>query len=120
MAAAHSISTTTSTNSRARAAAALLAVLVMAALAATPASGFESRKLLRRGCPCGDVYVAEAGDTLQSISEKCNDPFLLVDNPQIQDSDDLYAGVALKVQCAQQGISLCDFAGLLPAKLCQS
>eukprot|EP00246_Nothoceros_aenigmaticus_P012184 TRINITY_DN3649_c0_g1_i1.p2 TRINITY_DN3649_c0_g1~~TRINITY_DN3649_c0_g1_i1.p2 ORF type:complete len:107 (+),score=6.32 TRINITY_DN3649_c0_g1_i1:385-705(+) len=97
---------------------ALLAILVFACLLAC-GSALESRKLLRRGCPCGDVHVVQEGETLQSISEKCNDPFLLVDNPQIEDSDVLFAGVALKVQCSQKGISLCDFAGLLPAKLCQ-
>jgi len=37
------------------------------------------------------------GETLQTISEKCNAPFILIDNPHIQDTDDISEGVPLKI-----------------------
>ncbi|KAG6522627.1 hypothetical protein ZIOFF_019773 [Zingiber officinale] len=45
--------------------------------------------------PCDEYYVAEEGDTLQTISVKCNNIFILEDNPQIDDSDDIGPGTVL-------------------------
>lgn len=45
--------------------------------------------------PCDEYYVADEGDTLQTISVKCNNIFILEDNPQINDSDDIGPGTVL-------------------------
>lgn len=47
--------------------------------------------------PCEEMYIVEEGETLQTISEKCNAPFILMDNPHIQDTDDLSQGLVLKI-----------------------
>ncbi|GLJ55986.1 hypothetical protein SUGI_1201920 [Cryptomeria japonica] len=47
--------------------------------------------------PCEEIYTVEEGETLQTISEKCNAPFILMDNPHIQDTDDLSQGLVLKI-----------------------
>jgi len=47
--------------------------------------------------PCEEIYIVEEGETLQTISEKCNAPFILMDNPHIQDTDDLSQGLVLQI-----------------------
>ncbi|GLJ55989.1 hypothetical protein SUGI_1201990 [Cryptomeria japonica] len=46
---------------------------------------------------CEEIYTVEEGESLQTISEKCNAPFILMDNPHIQDTDDLSQGLVLKI-----------------------
>lgn len=65
------------------------AILFMAALA-TGRPIVEER-------PCEEIYMVGEGETLQTIIEKCNAPFILFDNPHIQDADDIYEGVPLKI-----------------------
>ncbi|KAK8961218.1 hypothetical protein KSP40_PGU014754 [Platanthera guangdongensis] len=48
-----------------------------------------------RDLPCDEFYVVEEGETLQTISVKCNTVSILDDNPQILDSDDLGRGTVL-------------------------
>jgi hypothetical protein len=72
-----------------------------------------------RDCPCGDVYEVKQGETLQSISEKCNDPFIVEANPHISDPDDIMPGQMLRMQCNQLKITLCDVPGALPRHLCR-
>lgn len=57
----------------------------------------EGRRLREeeRQQSCDEYYVAEEGDTLQTISVKCNNIFILEDNPQINDSDDIGPGTVL-------------------------
>lgn len=57
---------------------------------------------IRTECPCPKVYVVKDQlETLQSISVKCNAPFMLLDNPHIQlDSDDALPGLVLEIYCA--------------------
>ncbi|URD75366.1 hypothetical protein MUK42_09608 [Musa troglodytarum] len=38
---------------------------------------------------CDELYVAVEGETLQTIRVKCNDMFILDDNPRISDTDDI-------------------------------
>lgn len=46
---------------------------------------------------CEEMYVVKEGDTLQSISAKCNDPFILEENPFIQQDNDVYPGLVIKI-----------------------
>ncbi|RWW06022.1 hypothetical protein GW17_00030673 [Ensete ventricosum] len=71
----------------------LLAVLFI--LQAIFAVGSDARRL-RDGGGCAELYVAEEGDTLQTISVKCDDLFILDDNPHIVDSDDIGQGTKNK------------------------
>ncbi|RWW17929.1 hypothetical protein GW17_00018118, partial [Ensete ventricosum] len=47
--------------------------------------------------PCDEIYVVRQGETLQTISDKCDDPYILEENPHIQDFDDVYPGLVLKI-----------------------
>jgi len=67
----------------------LFAVVFMTALATARPIAEEH--------PCDEIYIVGEGETLQTISEKCNAPFILIDNPHIQDTDDVYEGVPLKI-----------------------
>ncbi|KAG6526379.1 hypothetical protein ZIOFF_016362 [Zingiber officinale] len=55
------------------------------------------RSRLMNGQPCDEIYVVREGETLQTISEKCNDPFILEENPHILDFDDVYPGLVIKI-----------------------
>eukprot|EP01018_Ginkgo_biloba_P032498 Gb_36040 [translate_table: standard] len=74
----------------------IMSALVVVLLAV--ALGTEGSRVLRDGCGCGEIYVVKDGETLQTISDRCNAPFILVDNPQIRDTDDVYAGLVLKLR----------------------
>ncbi|KAM7504693.1 hypothetical protein LguiB_003597 [Lonicera macranthoides] len=54
-----------------------------------------SNKLADR--PCDEIYVVGEGETLNSISEKCGDPFIVEQNPHIHDPDDLFPGLVIKI-----------------------
>uniref|UniRef100_A0A3Q7J825 Reverse transcriptase Ty1/copia-type domain-containing protein n=1 Tax=Solanum lycopersicum TaxID=4081 RepID=A0A3Q7J825_SOLLC len=43
---------------------------------------------------CDEIYVVGEGETLQTISEKCGDLFILVENTHINDDDDIYPGLS--------------------------
>ncbi|XP_023006696.1 uncharacterized protein LOC111499354 [Cucurbita maxima] len=47
--------------------------------------------------PCDDIYLVREGESLHSISAKCDDPFIVDYNPQIQDSDDVFPGLLIKI-----------------------
>lgn len=47
---------------------------------------------------CDEFYVVGEGETFYSITEKCNDPYILMRNPQIQDPNDIFPGVILRLQ----------------------
>ncbi|KAK1393551.1 LysM domain-containing protein [Heracleum sosnowskyi] len=49
----------------------------------------------KRGCD--EIYVVGVGDTLQSISEKCDDPYIVEFNPHIHDPDDVFPGLLIKI-----------------------
>ncbi|CAN4092383.1 unnamed protein product [Withania somnifera] len=46
---------------------------------------------------CDEIYVVQEGETLQTISNKCDDLFILVENTHINDDDDIYPGLVLKI-----------------------
>lgn len=47
--------------------------------------------------PCDEIYVVREGETLHSISDKCGDPFIVERNPHIQDPDDVFPGLVIKI-----------------------
>lgn len=52
--------------------------------------------------PCDEVYVVGEGETLHTISDKCGDPFILEQNPHIQDPDDVFPGLVIKINSRRQ------------------
>ena len=44
-----------------------------------------------------EIYIIGDGETLQTINEKCNAPFILIDNPHIQDIEDIFEHVPRKI-----------------------
>ncbi|WOL03659.1 hypothetical protein Cni_G12379 [Canna indica] len=57
--------------------------------------GTAARQLRNESGGCDELYVAKEGETLQTISVKCNNIFILDDNPQINDTDDIGPGTVL-------------------------
>ncbi|KAJ6358018.1 hypothetical protein OIU78_005778 [Salix suchowensis] len=47
--------------------------------------------------PCDEIYVVREGETLNSISEKCGDPYIVEENPHIHDPDDVFPGLVIKI-----------------------
>ena len=94
----------------------LLMTVLFLVLHTSSIPGTDGRVL--RGCPCGETYVVRGGESLQMISEKCHDQFILENNPHIVDHDDLFEGQFLKMDCTQRKINLCDITGALPAYFC--
>ncbi|KAL1543477.1 hypothetical protein AAHA92_20445 [Salvia divinorum] len=50
-----------------------------------------------RGRECSEIYVVREGETLHSISDKCDDPFILENNSHIQQHDDVSPGLVIKI-----------------------
>ncbi|WCJ34337.1 peptidoglycan-binding LysM domain-containing protein [Euphorbia peplus] len=46
---------------------------------------------------CDEIYVVREGETLNTISEKCGDPFIVEENPHINDPDDVFPGLVIKI-----------------------
>ena len=46
---------------------------------------------------CDEIYVVREAETLQTISEKCGDPYIVEENPHIQDPDDVFPGLVIKI-----------------------
>ncbi|XP_075515948.1 uncharacterized protein LOC142550771 [Primulina tabacum] len=49
------------------------------------------------GRPCDEIYVVREGETLQTISDKCGDPYIVEENPHIHDPDDVFPGLVIKI-----------------------
>ncbi|KAF1877222.1 hypothetical protein Lal_00011993 [Lupinus albus] len=47
--------------------------------------------------PCDEIYVVGEGETLNTISVKCSDPFIVERNPHIQDPDDVFPGLVIQI-----------------------
>ena len=47
--------------------------------------------------PCDEIYVVGEGETLHTISDKCADPYIVERNPHIQDPDDVFPGLVIKI-----------------------
>ncbi|WOG95385.1 hypothetical protein DCAR_0414701 [Daucus carota subsp. sativus] len=46
---------------------------------------------------CEEIYVVGEGETLHSISDKCQDPFIVEHNPQIVQDSDVYPGLVIRI-----------------------
>lgn len=46
---------------------------------------------------CDEIYVVGEGETLHTISDKCDDPFIVERNPHIHDPDDVFPGLVIKI-----------------------
>ncbi|GLT43920.1 hypothetical protein SLA2020_178450 [Shorea laevis] len=55
----------------------------------------RGKQLLDR--PCDEIYVVGEGETLNTIGEKCGDPFIVEQNPHIHDPDDVFPGLVIKI-----------------------
>lgn len=51
----------------------------------------------RRRPACDEIYEVKQGETLQTISEKCGDPYIVEGNPHIHDHDDLFPGLLIRI-----------------------
>ena len=47
--------------------------------------------------PCDEIYVVGQGETLNTISDKCGDPYIVERNPHIHDPDDVFPGLVIKI-----------------------
>lgn len=75
-------------------------MLVLNFCESTSTTGEQTEKLdvinlTRRACD--EIYVVGEGETLESISEKCGDPYIVELNPHIHDPDDVYPGLVIKI-----------------------
>ncbi|KAK2974765.1 hypothetical protein RJ640_027126 [Escallonia rubra] len=46
---------------------------------------------------CDEIYVVGEGETLHTISDKCGDILILEQNPHINDHDDVFPGLVIKI-----------------------
>lgn len=46
---------------------------------------------------CDEIYVVEEGETLETISNKCRDSYIVERNPHIHDPDDVFPGLLIKI-----------------------
>lgn len=46
---------------------------------------------------CDEIYVVEEGETLETISNKCSDSYIVERNPHIHDPDDVFPGLVIKI-----------------------
>ncbi|OMO68297.1 hypothetical protein CCACVL1_12057 [Corchorus capsularis] len=53
--------------------------------------------MMKNNKPCDEIYVVKEGETLQTISEKCGDPYIVEENPHIHDPDDVFPGLVIKI-----------------------
>ena len=60
-----------------------------------PEAALRGEDLLDR--PCEEFYVVGKGETIYSIIEKCNDPYIMERNPHINHPDDVVPGLVIKV-----------------------
>ncbi|KAK1289676.1 hypothetical protein QJS10_CPB18g00422 [Acorus calamus] len=74
-------------------------VLLIACLLVFGVSAEGARRLSDGGGGrCNEIYVVKEGETLQTISVKCDTIMILDDNPQIQDTDDIGPGTVLLIR----------------------
>ncbi|KAE8098527.1 hypothetical protein FH972_016582 [Carpinus fangiana] len=80
----------------------LAVMLVLSCCESSRGSEFPGRMLQKditnnNNKPCDEIYVVREGETLQTISEKCGDPFIVEENPHIHDPDDVFPGLLIKI-----------------------
>ncbi|KAJ7971530.1 Peptidoglycan-binding LysM domain protein [Quillaja saponaria] len=79
-----------------------LVVLLVLSCCESSTSDFGTVRMLHKNMnnnnrPCDEIYVVREGETLQTISEKCGDPYIVEENPHIHDPDDVFPGLVIKI-----------------------
>ncbi|EXB88736.1 hypothetical protein L484_015426 [Morus notabilis] len=77
-----------------------LAVLLVLSCCESGESEFAmmgQRKGINNTRPCDEIYVVREGETLQTIAERCGDPYIVEENPHIHDPDDVFPGLVIKI-----------------------
>lgn len=81
----------------------VLVILILLVSIRDENSFLEDQSELMRGSlqfldrPCDEIYVVGEGETLNTISDKCGDPYIVEQNPHIQDPDDVFPGLVIKI-----------------------
>ncbi|KAL2556016.1 Peptidoglycan-binding LysM domain-containing family protein [Forsythia ovata] len=75
--------------------ASLVIIILFLILVGSSSSLMRGNQL--RDYPCEEIYVVREGETLHTISDKCSDPYIVEQNPQIHDSDDVFPGLVIKI-----------------------
>ncbi|CAI0404170.1 unnamed protein product [Linum tenue] len=76
----------------------LLGLILVASIRetySTPSTTTRGNQLGGRACE--EIYVVGEGETLNTISEKCGDPYIVEENPHIHDPDDVFPGLVIKI-----------------------
>lgn len=60
-------------------------------------NGSEGGMMIGPPSPCDEIYVVGEGETLHTISDKCGDPFIVEENPHINDPDDVFPGLVIRI-----------------------
>lgn len=77
-----------------------LAIMLVLSCCESSTSEFELRvEMMQENMKkaCDEIYVVREGETLQTISEKCGDPYIVEENPHIHDPDDVFPGLVIKI-----------------------
>ncbi|XP_062117567.1 uncharacterized protein LOC133831324 [Humulus lupulus] len=74
-----------------------LAVLLVMSCCESSESEYAPRKHISNHKICDEIYVVREAETLQTISERCGDPYIVEENPHIHDLDDIYPGLVIKI-----------------------
>lgn len=75
----------------------IVAFILLGSVQETSLNTYDSNR------PCDEIYVVREGETLHTISDKCDDPFIIEQNPHINDPDDVFPGLVIKIT-TQHGI----------------
>ncbi|XP_030473298.1 uncharacterized protein LOC115690935 [Syzygium oleosum] len=73
----------------------VIALILVASMRENKGSSVRGKRFFDR--PCDEIYVVREGETLHTISDKCGDPFIVERNPHIQDPDDVFPGLVIRV-----------------------
>ncbi|KAB2607762.1 hypothetical protein D8674_010930 [Pyrus ussuriensis x Pyrus communis] len=79
----------------------LLALVLVLSCCESSEGEFTARKVQLQmdalNKPCDEIYVVREGETLQTIIEKCGDPYIVEENPHIHDPDDVFPGLLIRI-----------------------
>ncbi|KAH7853410.1 hypothetical protein Vadar_002115 [Vaccinium darrowii] len=79
----------------------LAVMLVLSCCESTEGDEYITVQTMRKDMlmkrPCDEIYVVGEGETLQTIGEKCGDPYIVEENPHIHDPDDVFPGLVIRI-----------------------
>ena len=56
-----------------------------------------AKLILKKEKPCEEICIVGERETLQTMNQKYNTPFILVNNSQIENTDDIYEGMSPQI-----------------------